>query len=262
MTDVLTPDALPAALRAAISSGIDRTMCPRCDGGASRETSLSIRQDDGILRFRCYRASCGWYGMTIAGDDVRFVAKQLKPANVYRDPILPLGPYLTEKLSHYRVALDLAKAHGWGQNERGDTLIMPIRSRYGEQRGIITRTFDKPKRCYTFKATAQPWQDWWPRADNHGIVIVEDCISALRLHGLGYTAVALLGTSMSVAQAKELRSYPTGKPVWLALDRDAFHKAITMTWRHAHILQMQPVCIEQDIKNMPDDNAIRRLFHV
>ena len=268
MTDVLLYDALPDTLRTAIDHAYDRTLCPKCDGGRSRERSLSIRQsEDGVLKLKCFRASCGWFALSMTDPDARLQTKRLKPPSVYRDEIRSLATATDLTLCHkirsdYSCNLGLAIDHGWGQNERGDTLIMPVRSPYGEVRGHVTRTFDMPKRCYTYKATAQPWLDHWTMGDmrSETTVIVEDCISALRLSGLGYNAAALLGTSITTEQAKEIQACYGQRPIYLALDRDAFEKALHLTKRHAHILKMRPVCLDEDIKQMEHDAAIHKLF--
>ena len=162
----------------------------------------------------------------------------------------------------YGCSLRLAAEHGWGVSADADTLIMPVRGPYGELRGHVTRTFDKPKRCYTYKATAQPWLDHWTMGDmrSETTVIVEDCISALRLNGLGYNAAALLGTSITTEQAKEIQACYGQRPIYLALDRDAFEKALHLTRKHSHILTMKPVCLDEDIKNMEHDDDIHKLF--
>jgi hypothetical protein len=259
MTDVLLFANLPESLRDDIGNGVDRAMCPRCDGGSSKERSLSVRQDGiGVLKLKCWRASCGWYGISVTDKNAKLQSRQVKPPSVYRDETQPLGAKMRAVLTlDYGCSVRKAKEHGWRQN--GNTLVMCIRDPYGQERGHVTRTFDTPKRCYTFKATAQPWLDHWT-ADSRVTVVVEDCISALRLNTIGYNAVALLGTSLTLDQAKEINEhYGTGK-IWLALDNDAFQKSLHMAKRHAHALTMAPVCLTEDIKNMEFDADIIRIF--
>ena len=201
--------------------------------------------------------------MTRTGPGAVIQQKILKPASVYREAIHPstiepdgMGTMLNEK---YDLNLKFAALHGWGQT--GKTLVMPVLSPFGNVRGHVTRTFDKPKRCYTYKATAQPWLDHWratASSATDSVVVVEDCLSACRLAGLGYTSVALLGTSMSVPQAQEIAEYD--KPTYLALDRDAFAKAIKLQARLAHICEFMVVCLDEDIKNVEDDADIHNTF--
>ena len=190
--------------------------------------------------------------------DARLRTQRLKPPSVYREDTTPLGARMRAKLLTYGVSIRAAKDHGWRQHD--NELVMPVRSPYGEVRGHVTRTFDTPKRCYTYKATAQPWLDWWTGNLYKVTVVVEDCISALRLYGLGYNAVALLGTSITTEQAKEIENYSRGADIYLALDRDAFDKALHLTRKHSHILRMRPICLDEDIKNMKNDDDIHKLF--
>lgn len=267
MTDVLLFSALPDELRDAITEGVTRTWCPRCDGGRSREQSLSIRQadDDVVLTLHCYRASCGFYGVTVTDPNANLIQTKIKEPTVYREPILKIrrtniGAMLE---ADYGLRHSHFQRHGWGVAGDMSTLILPIRSPFRLERGHITRTFDKPKRCYTYKATTQPWLDWW-RGEGRDIVIVEDCLSACRLSQLGYRAVALLGTAMSTEQAKEIAEVArvsNFKDVILALDRDAFEKAIYMAKRNSHIIKMNVRCLEQDIKNMEHDRDIEALIN-
>ena len=53
-----------------------------------------------------------------------------------------------------------------------------------------------------------------------------------------------------------------GTSVYLALDNDAFSKSLYLSLRKvSHILQMQPILLQQDIKNMELDSDIRALFN-
>lgn len=254
---------LPEYLRFVVENPTmgSKTVCPKCDGGRTGELSLSVNEkEDGIVWLRCWRASCGWRGLTMTDPTATVSNRKMKKVTVYRDPIEPLAMRLAHYL-HSKYGLDVKEYiyHGWGMSPDGETLIMPIKCPYGGTRGHITRTFSKPKRCYTYKATAQPWLDWWGVA-TPCVVVVEDTISACRLAGLGYRAVALLGTSISNEQAKEIAKVAARRPVYLALDRDAFVKSMHLAKRHAHIVQFLPVCLTEDIKNMKLDDDIHKLF--
>jgi len=262
MTTVLLYEHLPAVLRQAINIGQGRTTCPTCAGGKSREVSLSIRHSqDGLISMKCFRASCGWFGLTMPDGNLKFQTKPVKLASFYDDDTLTLrdSPMLEYLQDTYGIKEDSALSHGWLQSASLTTLVMPVLSPYGLERGVATRTFRDPKRCYTYKATAQPWLDWWYTDSKAPIVLVEDCISACRLHGLGYTAVSLLGTNLNTEQAKEIDKQASSQ-VYLALDRDAFVKSLKLRDKHKHILDMSPICLDEDIKNIASDDAIRKLF--
>jgi len=253
---------LPEYLRFVVENPTmgSKTVCPKCDGGRTGELSLSVNEkEDGIVWLRCWRASCGWRGLTMTDPTATVSNRRMKKVTVYREPIEPLTEAMLDRLLKYNLRLPVAARHGWGSN--GDTLVMPVRCPYGGVRGHVTRTFATPKRCFTYKATAQPWLDWWRSgAQCKPVIVVEDTISACRLAGLGYDSVALLGTSISNPQAKEIAKVADRRPVYLALDRDAFVKSMHLAKRHAHIVQFLPVCLTEDIKNMKDDDDIHKLF--
>ncbi len=262
MPEVLLYKSLPESLRDAIASGAQRTLCPKCLGGTTSEQSLSIRPDaEGVIvKLSCWRSTCDWYAYTVVGEGVTMTTRAVKPATVYREATKPVGVGMRIALEQsYGVDRSVFEAHGWCMSDNGHALVMPIRCPNGGVRGHLTRTFDTPKRCYTYKATAQPWLDWWTGHLKRPTVVVEDTLSACRLYGLGYNAVALLGTSITVEQAKEIAAYSEGE-VFLALDRDAHAKSINLARRHSHIVQMLPVCLTEDIKNMDSDLDIHKLF--
>ena len=264
MRHVVARNALPPELQAAIDGGIARTRCPRCDGGTEAESSLSIRySDDGVVSFKCFRATCGWFGLTLIDPDAVYDFKKIKEANVYRKPTVPVqGDGRASLILDYGLNPATWTAHGWRMSEDGGELVLPILDQYCRERGHITRTLTTPKRVYTYKATCQPFLDWWFADHNTApVVVVEDCLSACRLRGLGYNAVALLGTNLSQADAREIQEVSKLRDIYLALDRDAFGKAIKLRARHKHILDLAGViCLDEDIKNIPSDDTIRGLF--
>ena len=262
-TEVILLDQLPDYIRARIESGDPGKMrCPRCDGGRSNELSLSVfGVGVGVVRLKCWRATCGWYATTMTDPSAKMSRKTVRQAMVYRESIGPVGgTHIADVLvTKYGLDLSIVFDHSWGITN--DTLVMPVLDPYGGVRGHVTRTFDKSKRCMTYKATAQPWLDWWPGdAEHKPLVIVEDTFSACRLAGLGYPSVALLGTGISVEQAQEIAEVSGTLLMFLALDRDAFTKAIQHAIRHAHIVIMRPVCLTEDVKNIKEDRDIHKLF--
>jgi len=255
-------DTLPPVLQEAIRAGVDRTICPMCSGGRSHESSLSIRESEGgFIKLSCWRASCGWF-VSLLPVGASWQSRHIKPARPFERPTCRVGPALGAMLGvEYGLSLQYIDRHGWKQETEpydGElTLVYEIRSPIGLTLGHVTRTFTDPKRCFTHKVTAQPFLDWWKSPGK--TVIVEDCLSACRLSQLGYQAVALLGTNMSNEDAQQIADFST-QEVYLALDRDAFEKSLKIAQRHRHVLQMKPICLDADIKNMKLDADICALF--
>ncbi len=271
MDNVVLMNQLPDYIREHIAFETDgKLRCPKCDGGRTGEISLSVygadsgegRKMSGAIRLHCWRASCGWTAVTLSSmSEVKMQSGKIKPPKVYRDPLSNIkGMQVQELRFIYGLKQSSYVPHGWKVGE-DEALVMPILCPVGGVRGHATRTFTKPKRCYTYKATAQPWLDWWTGDRDGPLVIVEDTLSACRLSGLEIQAVALLGTGMTVEQAQEIKAYSSANScVYLALDRDAFNKAIHMRRRHKHILDLRPICLMEDIKNIPEDRTVRSLF--
>lgn len=259
---VIALDSLPLELQTAIHDGQVRTVCPSCQGGRSGEVSLSVRDlDEGIIKLSCWRASCGFYAVSFVDPGARLQSKKIKPGRPYAHKLKPVSGMLGATLAlDYGLSPTVFDAHGWKQETNSETLVMPVRGPSGLIRGHTTRTFTTPKRVMAYKETAQPWLDWWRYCGQAKTVLVEDQLSACRLHALGYTAIALLGTSLSAGDVTEIQHNYTYDDVYLALDRDAYVKSLQLVKRHNHILRMLPVCLDEDIKNMDSDADICELF--
>lgn len=252
---ILAYNQLPSTLRRQLEHGATNAVCPMCQGGRSGEASLSIQAKDmaGTLSLKCFRASCGWYCLTNPGGlEVRprqagFQPKPLEAATYDLDDST-LG-YL---ISSYGLDGPVLLARGWRQLSTKHISI-PLLDRHGLQLGHQTRTLTTPKIVRTYKTVDRPLLDVWTCLPGSTTIVVEDSISAARLFCLGYNAVSILGTNISVEQAKEIRLTAGDQPVILALDRDAFHKALDHSQRLRHIVDFRPVCLDEDIKDVVSD---------
>ena len=253
---------LPAKLRHQIENGVTNTVCPKCGGGRSGEASLSIRGEDqaGTLSLKCFRASCGWYAKTNGSG---YVGRDSKPSFTPRQLDAYTEPLDDSTVDYlcavYGLSGPVILARGWRQLQTKH-LAIPILDRTSRQLGHITRTLESPKRVSTYRAVNQPLLDVWYAGNGNPTIVVEDCISAARLFGLGYNAVSILGTNITVAQAKEIALTAAGGPVILALDRDAFDKALDLSRKLQHVVRMRPVCLYEDIKDMVSDRDIIMLI--
>ena len=262
--EIVALQSLPLYLRTDIVNGIPRSLCPTCGGGRTHERSLSIRPigtHDQLVKLACWRSTCDWYAVTPTTEGVKLSNKRRDVSKVYDGPLVDLcGTDLYDMLrATYGLTRHAIYEHGWSTDGQG-TLVMPVRAPSGGNRGCVTRTFDSPKRCMTYKNTAQPFLDWW-LPGSFITAVVEDGLSACRLAGLGFGAVALLGTNMSTDAAIEIATY-AGSEVYLALDNDAFEKSLKLEAKHRHIVRMRPVLLTRDIKNMDSDSDIKELFSV
>lgn len=255
--NVILYERLPEAVRQALLySESAKVLCPACRGGASGEFSLYVRRTDSGAFGKCYRAKCGWHFTTVGGD---YRAPKRKNT-VYSQDTRPLS---SQELDYIASSYGLMPEEIADWTSLGDdwgTIVLPIYGPHGERRGVQTRTlFKKGKICRTYR-NADGVLLHWDKIDDKACptIIVEDQISARKLATLGYRAVALLGTNLDKSQCAEIAEHGLGEVI-LALDNDAFAKAVQLSNRHRDVLPMGVVLLQQDIKNM-NDADITRLF--
>jgi hypothetical protein len=262
---VLPIHSLPERVQGDILGGEGYSLCPTCDGGSRRRNTLGlVHTDEGVIVMKCFRVTCNWRGVTVTDPDAIVTSKKMKEGRVYRNETRTVDGNAAATLAcDYGLDCLTWDYHGWRMDMAGVELVMPVLDPFKRVLGHVTRTlFEPTKRCYTYKATSQPWLDWWYDEQNTApVVCVEDTLSACRLAGLGYNAVALLGTSMTREQAKEICLHGKGRRIVLALDRDAFEKALQLKRRFRDLLpHMHVLCLNEDIKDMREDDDIRRLL--
>lgn len=205
-------------------AGAYRLVCPDCRGGTDSEKCLTLVVDTmGQMAFRCYRSSCGFGGgnrQTLVTD-----SKVREPRYFTAD---------TVSLSEDRKS--------WFDHKFGfvppDTLYAPHMDRYvytvrgptGAARGHIARSFAGavPKVLTYWEATTEPFIGWCVDVSQEDapLVIVEDWLSAEKVYETGAAhALALNGTYLSLEMVREIIETVKGQVI-LALDRDAWPKAL------------------------------------
>jgi len=272
-TKVVPLDSMPSPVRRAIQDGAGYAECPSCLGGSSRRLTLGLNQVDSSIVFAgCFRASCNARYTIIIGE-ADITRRKIKPATPFDKPTIPVqGEPLSILRQDYGLNSTTVWNRGWRLTEHGTALVIPILDRFGQELGHITRTLPtqgmyERKRVFTYKATERPFLDMWQTdMGTNPMVIVEDCLSAARLSQCGMHAVALLGTSMSTRDAKEIavfsRQISEEPEVFLALDADAWDKTLKYSRKYAHILKMIPMPLQRDIKDETFDDTIKQQFGV
>jgi hypothetical protein len=127
------------------------------------------------------------------------------------------------------------------------------------ERGGIVRYFSGDRygpKAVSFKASDKPWQAWFVNEHPHDMVVVEDVLSAMRCYQLGYVAIALLGTNLSRAKEREIVECAAGDKVLLALDNDAFGRAIKVAQRNPRFI---PILLDRDLKDITDEEILEVL---
>jgi DNA primase len=87
-------------------------------------------------------------------------------------------------------------------------------------------------------------------------VIVEDCISACRLHSINMTGVAILGTSLKQSYIPTMRKF---KKLYVCLDKDATSKAFDIANELMYYVDTEVKILDDDIKYL-NQEELKELF--
>ena len=198
-----------------------RGYCPDCGG----KNTFTASKTGGAVLYNCYKLGCKisgvhTVGMTAADIQARMQEiEQDKPkpkveAMVLPEYVVPSG----SGLDAFRDKWDL-----WDQGLMYDLkdrrAVFPIFNN-GVMLDAVGRALAgaEPKWLrYTGKA------NYFLAGTGEAVVVVEDVISAITVAKLGFTGMAILGTSLSVAHMEQLGNY---SQVIVALDPDAAHKTL------------------------------------
>ena len=240
-------------------------LCPMCEGGRSQERSLDIRHTGAWLGVKCWRAGCGYYRKIPQGGPFVLAEGTFTPMP-YRYALCPLSLNQRREVADRWHLSGPAIAYGGIQlacDEVEPSLWLPVWSPQGAERGGVLRRLEKPKygpKALTYRAVDEPWLAWYRAATQGPLVIVEDQISALRVWQIGLPAVSLMGTHLSPEMVEEIDGHRRDREVLLALDADAFSVAVRACRRYGDILPIRPVLLGKDLKDLPDDAAVREVL--
>ena len=219
--------------------------CPDCGG----KNTFTANKSGGAVLYNCYKLGCKisgvhTVGMTAADIQARMQeVEQDKPKP--KVEIMELPEYVVRSgsgLDAFRDKWDL-----WDQGLMYDLkdkrAVFPI--------FINNVLIDAVGRAL---AGAEPkWLRYTGKANyfiggtGKTVVVVEDVISAITVAKLGFTGMAILGTSLSVAHMEQLGNY---SKVIVALDPDAAHKTLRFrqeieAWTGATTIALR---LDDDIK--------------
>jgi hypothetical protein len=195
--------------------------CPDCGG----KNTFTANKSGGAVLYNCYKLGCKisgvhTVGMTAADIQARMQeVEQDKPKP--KVEIMELPEYVVRSgsgLDAFRDKWDL-----WDQG-----LMYDLKDRRAVFPIFINNVLiDAVGRAL---AGAEPkWLRYTGKANyfiggtGKTVVVVEDVISAITVAKLGFTGMAILGTSLSVAHMEQLGNY---SQVIVALDPDAAHKTL------------------------------------
>jgi hypothetical protein len=186
-----------------------------------------------------------------------FVARPLEQPLRYANYPDPIAARIGLLLAEYTPVVEFAARHGLRVLENdSDTHVWDVVNVRGEYMGRLTR--DETKRVRTWRERPGPWYATFrPTGENLApglVVIVEDALSAALLAEDGITAIALLGTNLSLEAAQEIAAHDRGMTYVVLLDPDA--AGMDATLKVAERLRTAGArahsgIIDKDVKDMP-----------
>ena len=198
-----------------------RGYCPDCGG----KNTFTASKTGGAVLYNCYKLGCKisgvhTVGMTAADIQARMQEiEQDKPKPKVEAMVLP--EYVVPSGSGLDTFRDKWDLHDQGlmYDLKDRRAVFPIFNN-GVMLDAVGRALAgaEPKWLrYTGKA------NYFLAGTGDTVVVVEDVISAITVAKLGFTGMAILGTSLSVAHMEQLGNY---SQVIVALDPDAAHKTL------------------------------------
>lgn len=279
-------DARQAVVDLAQEKGVGQyasQLCPSCSGGSTRERSLSLSvESNGVIKYYCFRASCGFKGTAYSSEAARIVhapAAQESRLKPFTGEIHPLSK---REVAFFESRYGISPGYLSDRIYRtGDRYALPIFAPNGDKRGYIARRpydhspADTPaarndpgyaNKAFIYLEKDEPVQSWYhtgaERDEDYGVILVEDCLSAMRLcswaddpvRSVRLSAVSILGTGINAQKVAEIQRESRKMPVSIALDADATGQAFAMArkWGSA-FSSCRVIVLNKDIKDMSDE---------
>jgi hypothetical protein len=232
-------------------------LCPSCKGGITGERSFSISNKNGWLVWNCHRSSCGYKGsLAVAKHTTYGIATKVPECRgVVGRTILRQSEALAEAnrqdlLERYGITEEHITKYELGWDTETNRLCLPVQDFFGNRLGVNLRALDnrQPKTKLHAEDNAI---SWYLNINSPDIIIVEDQLSAIRASDY-LTSVALLGTHLNDERLQEIKRHAKGR-VFLALDKDAWAKAVGYAIKYRSYLKLELVKLEKDLKNCTDE---------
>lgn len=238
-------------------------VCPSCQGGASKERTLSVTRRGGSLLYNCHRASCTFHGaIALTG---KFGDGQSTNKGTTSYPRIKSQPldkttykFLADKFGIEEEDLSIAglRWSGDGDGPLARRVCYPIYAPNLEERGTSYRSYEgkEPKAIIELRSPdeiATSWYKWKRKSST--LVVVEDPVSAIKIAPFVHS-LALLGTHISDAKADEIAAEKYVN-VYIMLDNDATDQAIKHQLKYRNKIKgLQVIGLgPKDIKDMDKD---------
>lgn len=249
-------------------------LCPWCRGGTSGEKSFAItRTTEAEAKYCCHRASCGRSGrIAVWGFRLRQLSdsgavqgKSFTPKLYTRDTLELGEEWFTELLDLYGLQRSEALGAGWRSEAGSGCLVCPVLSPLGVVRGYEVRRskvqvpYFKTPKTISYRFLDEPWLGWYRKVTGVATVLVEDCISALKV-SRHFQVVCLHGSHLSTEMLLEIIGVVGNQEVIVALDRDATNKAIKVIVNNRFLApNFRCVILSKDLKYVSDEEIVETM---
>tara|TARA_R110000764_G_scaffold195212_1_gene280431 strand:- start:215 stop:973 length:759 start_codon:yes stop_codon:yes gene_type:complete len=196
-----------------------RGYCPDCGG----KNTFTASKTGGAVVYNCYKLGCKIQGIQTVGMTAADIEARMRDVPKPKPKLEAMN--IPEHIVRSGTGLDEFKDK-WNLWDQGlmydlkdNRVVFPIFYK-GIMLDAVGRSLSgaDPKWLrYTGKA------NYFSAGTSNTVVVVEDVISAITVAKLGFTGMAILGTSLSVAHMEQLGDY---SQVIVALDPDAAHKTL------------------------------------
>lgn len=241
-----------------VDTGTRSELCPKCGGGATKEKAFSISKDTkGYLYWRCFRSSCGYKGST--GGGTKGPRARSREPKILSADLVALVEDQTDYFSDEYGVDQIADEILWCPER--EAFAFPIKASSGGTIGHQLRWYDgrKPKSESYPGARNVPFIAHYPNNAQHGVVVVEDPLSALKVRSAGVYAVALLGTNMDFERAYEIRVL-SGSLV-MALDKGTLPLALSYRDKFSSVFDKITIwSLDKDLKYVTRERIIRAII--
>jgi len=164
----------------------------------------------------------------------------------------------------YQIGGETLKSYGVRWSEEIESLVFPCYSLDGDATGFATKilapAYGKPKSSVYWDATPpQYYAPARPVEVGKPVILVEDCLSCLKIREAGAESVALLGTKLAPATAMEIAA--VYRNVVFCLDNDATVKAVELAKEYNLLFDKVSILVPRvDPKDMPMDELENLLY--
>ena len=239
-----------------------RTVCPVCRAG--HEQSFRILRTESNLLYKCWRMNCGVRGVvgSITGSPAVGPYRQKSRPFVYGTTSVPEFEQAIVWYK-YQIGGKVLKSYGVRWSEEIESLVFPCYSLDGDATGFATKrlgvAYGKPK-ASVYWDTVPPQYYTPPGAWRGGsVVLVEDCLSCLKIQEAGGSSIALLGTKLTPATAMEIAQ--VYRNVVFCLDNDATAKSVELAKEYNLLFDRVSILVPRvDPKDLPMDELENLLY--